>query len=209
MVSKSRKKFAVVSAVLALLFCHDADAQRHIIGQHVVSVDGMFYHQFGGGISWGRCDRLGRTVYGANFYSGPPEPYTVTVERKVETDQGVKEYDEDVTYDVVSYDIYASGGYVFRVLSSRSRSLSLWVGGTIDTGARVHGSDLHGEGSDQIPTVKHIFGVTPRVELEYFPHRSFALTLHVRPRLQFYSHNVSEKFFYPEFGVGCSFYILD
>lgn len=188
--------FLLAAFSLFLLCVMECNAQRHVPGQHVISADGFAWSQYGGSLSWGRCGYYGRTVFGATFLTGPGEAYTVPA---------TNTEPETIYYGILSRDWYASGGYLFRVVSNRSRSVNLMLGGTVDLGARVH---VVPDGSKGIPKAKFIYGLSPVVELEYFPDRSMALNIHVRPRFQLYGHKVFEKVFYPEIGVGCSFYIL-
>lgn len=192
-----RRVFIVAMSAL-ILFClsgSESHAQRHISGQHVVSVDAFAWKQYGGGISWGMYGLYGRSLFGVSFLTGPSEPYTVPATKTA----------EEATYDVLSRDWFASGGYLFRIVGNRSRSLNLLLGGTVDLGARVH---VVPEGSAGVPKAKFIYGVSPVIQMEYFPDTNIALNLHFRPRFQLYGHKVFERVFYPEFGIGCSFYIL-
>ncbi len=187
-----------VAGILILLAASATDciAQRHVAGQHVISAEGYAWERYGGFLSWGRCSHIGQTLFGATFLTGMPEPTKVLKD---------KEHPEDMMYDVYSKDWYASGGYLFRVVSNRSRSVNLLLGGTVDFGARVYALPLPEE---RIPRVKFIYGVSPIIKFEYFPDKSFALNIQARPRLQLYGHKVFDKVFYPEIGIGCSFYIL-
>lgn len=206
------KILAVIAAMMpALLLCGEASAQRHVAGQHALSFEGMAYRQYGVGASWGRCGHYGRSVFGLGYLAGPAEPYTVIVKREIMNEEGrTEKFDDYITYDLKMQDILASGGYMFRVAGSRSRTVSLWLGGTVDFGVRIYRKEgLSGDGLDQIPPAKFIYGISPRMEVEYFPYRAVSFSFHVRPRIQLYGHKKFDNVFYPEVGLGCTFYLMD
>jgi hypothetical protein len=191
-----RISFIAVSVVLLLAAsASDCFAQRHVAGQHVISAEAYGWDRYGGNLSWGRCSHIGQTYFGLTFMTGSPEACRVPATKEQEA----------ASFDVYSKDWYASGGYLFRVVSNRARSVNLLLGGTVDMGVRVHALPIP---DSRMPRVKFIYGLSPIVKFEYFPDKSFALNIQARPRLQFYGHSIFERVFYPEFGIGCSFYIL-
>ena len=186
-----------VAGILILLAASASDclAQRHVAGQHVISAEGYAWERYGGFLSWGRCSHIGQTLFGVTFLTGPQEPTRALATKD----------EPEVSYELFNKDWYASGGYLFRVVSNRSRSVNLLLGGTLDIGARVYALPIP---DPRLPRVKFIYGVSPIIKFEYFPDRSFALNIQARPRLQLYGHSVFDQVFYPEIGIGCSFYIL-
>lgn len=197
------KILAVIAAMMpALLLCGEASAQRHVAGQHALSFEGMAYRQYGGGASWGRCGHYGRSVFGLGYRTGSAEPCKVTVE--------IMNEKNDTTLVMRSHNVLASGGYMFRVASSRSRTVSLWLGGTVDCGVRIYRKEgLSGDELDLKTKAKFIYGISPRMEVEYFPYRAVSFSFHVRPRIQLYGGKFDNVFFYPEVGLGCTFYLMD
>ena len=198
----------ILVAALAALFIiglsgTECKAQRHVPGQHVINADFSTWKQFGGGLSWGKCGFYGNSEFGVNYATvGLPEE--CGFKKKIK--------DERKTYEAKCNDWYVSGGYLFRVASNRSRSVNLLLGGTVDAGARVYDGRYSievPEGEDAIMTnrVKFIYGLSPMAKFEYFPNRSVALTVHFRPRFQLYG-GAFDRVFYPQFGFGCSFYIM-
>lgn len=85
---------------------------------------------------------------------------------------------EDMFLD--TYQAKAGGGYMFRLVSTRSRSLGLYAGGVAWGGVEVV-DPLKTLPEDVVLTIEKdpsfVFGVTPRVELEIYFGRHFALTL--------------------------------
>lgn len=187
--------FLFLASISALTF--DAKAQRLVPGQHVISAELSAWEQYGLSLSWGKCGFNGRSLFGLSFLNGWDR----------EACQAMNDKDETTgKFDLLSRDLYASGGYLFRIAGNRSRSFNFWGGGTLDAGIRIH--DLY-SGVQDIPGVKFIFGISPHLQLEYFPDKNISLNLNIRPRVQLYGHKVFEKVFYPEVSVGCAFYILN
>lgn len=191
----SKKILIIITSAVFFFSSFQAYAQRHIAGQNVVTLDTYVLKQHGVGLSWGRCFFSGQSVFGASFLSGKEEPCKVPV----------GEEEELISYTAKSRDWIASGGYLFRIIGDRSHSLNLMLGGTVDIGARTY--EVPSEGI-LIPEANFIYGVSPIIKGEYFPKGCLSINLQFRPRLQLYGHNMSEKVFYPEFGIGCSYYFL-
>lgn len=189
----------ILSSICGLLFfaisANDCTAQRHVPGQNIINIDGYGWEQYGGSLSWGKCAFKGQSIFGLNFLTGPFEPCR----------SAVVEDGEERSYNVISHDWFASGGYLFTVAKSRNRSVNLMMGGTIDVGFREH---VISSSSIGIPKLKFIYGCSPIIKFEYFPAKTFALNLHYRPRFQLYGHAIYETWFYSQFGLGCSVYIL-
>lgn len=188
--------FVVVATLLsAVISAGDCKAQRHVPGQSVMSVELQGWERFGGSFFWGKSGYRGHSIFGASFFTGLPEPYDVPATKDTVA----------FNHKVVSNDYYVSGGYLFRVCSNRSRSVNLLLGGTLDLGIRDYVDE---KGMYGIPSVKFIYGVSPIAKFEYFPVDAFALNIHFRPRFQLYGHKVFEKWFYPQFGIGCTLYLF-
>lgn len=104
-----------------------------------------------------------------------------------------------------SSDFTLSGGYLFRVIGSRSRNFNLWAGGSLALGARIH-DEKYPEMC--VPKAKFIYAFLPEVQVEAFPSKSFSIYAYAAPYLQFYGHRYTDRWFYPEVGIGINFHFF-
>lgn len=183
--------------ILMALFCVPGHSQRVIRGQHIITVSGFGWKRLGGELGWGQCYDQGKLVFKAGCLIDRDQNYHFKAdERMPEADLKFR-----------SYDVTGSFGYLWRLLSNRHRSFNIWSGMCADLGARLYGWDDDKTGFDA-PSSKFIFGVSARVELEYFVFNSTSVFLNCAPRLQFYGHKKNDTIFYPDFGIGLNFYMF-
>lgn len=92
---------------------------------------------------------------------------------------------ENAFFDHLHLDLY--GGWMQRLVSTYSRSLSLYAGGCAFVGYHHFGvfHPLPPEHTAGYPRGEFIYGLTPELELEWFPAPRFALTLGVRSPITF------------------------
>lgn len=190
-----RLRFTLILSLLLGFVSIEAAAQRLVNGEHMVGVTANCWSQYGVALDWGMCTHKGKIVAGVTYLSTKEFEYYVAAED--ETPEG--------RWNVGANDWYASGGYMYRVVSNRRRDVNLWLGGTVDFGARQYllPKDTYG-----IPKAKFIYGLSPKFEFEYFPSTTFSMSLFMEPRIQCYGHSVFDKVFYFEIGIAFNFYFM-
>lgn len=173
----------------------DAVAQRLVNGEHMVGISANCWNQYGIAVDWGMCTHGGKIIGGATYLSTSEFEYYVAADDEI----------PEGRWNVGANDWYASGGYMFRIISNRRRDLNLWLGGTLDFGARQY---LLPNGTYGIPKAKFLYGLSPKIEFEYFPSTTFSMSIFAEPRIQCYGHSVFDKVFYFEIGIAFNFYFM-
>ena len=200
----------VLSAAILVLHSSDVFAQRVLDGQSVVNVQGSLASQTGLSIGWSKCDYLGQFVISANYLTDNAEKYLTEEEIMQAGDKSLR-----------PYDLFASGGYMFRIVSTRSRSVMLYGGITLDLGYRGYDFKLYeqkenvdDDGFRTMETVSEdpylkghfIYGFSPEIGVQFFPLKKTAVSLFVKPRIRF-NRMGNEPWFVPSAGLGVHFYI--
>lgn len=197
-----RKVIILVSFILFLFSPIVCRAQRFIPGQSFLSVNGTGWYQLGGDLTCGLCFRSGKLVMGLDYYTVlNSETYVTSVQ--VSDPSGGTRKKVDVSIPIMPQDILFSGGYLAYIVSNRSRSVNLLMGGTADLGVRVS-RQLEENVLAKAKKYRFAFGITPELRLEMFPVSMFSISVFARPRLQFFV----DKVFYPDFGFGFTYYFL-
>ena len=165
-INLSGKLKATISAFVLLLFsCNtDASAQRTMEGQLFVSAEGhisaLNLANAGGGLNMGQylLNGLWSCSINSSFNT-------------IGIGSGHK-------LDYV--DFYAQGGYMYRIISNRSRSLNFYGGGGAFIGYEVYDpmKRVPSHLATNLPEGgTFIYGIEPRIEFEAFIARKVAFTL--------------------------------
>lgn len=188
-------------------------AQRMIPGQWQASLGGMTWIAPGGEVTMSNFGYAGKTVIRA-VCMGSKDDYIRLFSRTVDTPDGFKTVSAREDILTRSIDVYLSLGYSWPVIKSRSRSVVLWAGLTIDSGIRARTPMEIMADDVQIPGVDYLYGFSPELEFEFFLSDAFSSSLFFRPHAQWYSRagkdgnneklfkdDPMEKWFFPEFGI--------
>ena len=207
--TKGIRLLVILASALAFS-TQGAHAQRVLEGQSVVNVQFSPAAQAGVTAGWSICDQLGQTSLTVSYLTDDVGKFLSAEEMAQVKDGGRR-----------AYDIFASGGYFFRIVSTRSRSVMLYGGGTLDLGYRGYDFELWNqketiddEGylildrTEDRPYLSghFIYGFSPEIGVQAFPARKVAVSLFARPRMRF-NRKGGEPWFVPAFGVGLHFYI--
>lgn len=219
-------RLAVVMTLLAGASM-TASAQRQAAGRSAVELSfrpGL--NQFGGGVNWTHWGYDGGHVLGLNVLSHT-KGFTYHGYEKAGNSYAQKpgtylDFDMDCT------DVLASIGGIYRLFSTRSRSVILSVGATADAGVRIYGlfrevpaypTAVDGSDDWAIPDgmnaspasltaggVNFVCGFSPFVQFEGFVSRSVSLCLRGVPRMQF-MNAYGEGWFFPDLTLGVNIYL--
>lgn len=136
-------------------------------------------------VSWNMYQYLGKVSAGLDYYTHPYD--YVFAQQTVLDDDGnivVVSPEETVTYR--AHDITAGGGYFFRVLSTRNRTVIFSLGASVYAGVRLCneiGRISKGDGKNY-SSVGFLLNVIPEAHFEVFPFSNVSLFLSARPRIQ-------------------------
>lgn len=217
----------MLAAVLLAASSVTASAQRQTPGRCSVDLSVRpGFNQVGGSVGWTRWGYDAALLLGVNVFSSN-EPFTYHGYEK-SGNAIVEKQGTYLDFDMSCTDILAGIGGLYRIVSTRSRSLILSAGGTVDFGVRTYGAFLKApdyptavEGSEDwtIPdglnkTAKDltaggttfVYGLSPVVQLEFFPFKSVSLCLKGIPRVQFLNA-YGEGRFYPDLSLGVNIYL--
>jgi hypothetical protein len=160
---KEMRRHITAALAILLLVCLDAGAQRTMRGQMFMNLEG----QWPVGASVGVGQYLIPGYWDAGFD-------LMRMHEPLRLDGAV----EDTFLE--SWQLKAGGGFMFRLLSTRSRSLSVYGGGDAWVGLEEI-DPRHLLPTDVVLTIdtgrKFVFGATPRLEAEIYLGRHFALVL--------------------------------
>lgn len=118
----------------------EASAQRLIPGQYVFSAKLNPWQPIGGDISFGLCTYSGRMFASVTYgHSGNHvSKYTTTLSEQ----ESAAKIEAEILHPIMNHnDIYASFGYMFRVVNNRQRSLNFYVGASFDNGVKIYRYD--------------------------------------------------------------------
>ena len=196
MIDKMRHFDIFRPALLAAIFLFTAlpsSAQRTMNGQMALSLDATYISLVKGGLNLPGA-RLSAQSYTPSGYWD----FGVA---------GVPHWDRLSDKTLLEYvHLRGEGGYMARLFSTRSRSFSLYAGGVafigtewIDPRRIIPASTEVDLGLSEGSSMRLLFGVTPSLEIETFITRGFALTVHGRLPVNFYSHI---RLVHLEYGLG-------
>ncbi len=166
------KKFLMIVLVAFCAFS-SLEARRTARGQYFV--DGKVFTSFngmGGGVVMGRYTRLGYWYGGLDYFSG----------------NAVANDEIGRRLNLVYVDASADGGYLFRLLSTRTRSVSVYAGGGGFLGCEFP-DPWKQMPSDVVMVLGNTFlcGLYPQVNVECFISGPVALFMDVRMPVNFTS----------------------
>lgn len=161
----SRALFLIVvlTSVLLLATASSAAAQRTMKGQHAVGAEVSADVPNLGDL--GLC--LNYSQYLLNSYW---QVYASAGDNHIQTDRGpLMEY----------VDCFIGGDFMYRLIATRSRSVSLYAGGGAFIGYEFYDprKDLPANINTNLPTGSFLYGISPRIEAEFFFTRRLALIL--------------------------------
>lgn len=194
---------AALTFILFIISGQDCICQRQTPGRPsvvgYVSFGGTGAVPSGGGISWCNHDFVGYSAIGVDVFRGPhvfTEPGTVS---------GGEVISPESVHELVSTDLAASFGYLYRVAAPRSRVVVLSAGGHVLVGAKVS-QEVAGfdkvSGTGKNSSVGVLIGVVPEAQLEVFPAKSVSLFASARPRIRVIS-GLAGKDRWLIFSAGC------
>lgn len=175
----SRKKGLKSIASLALLcfvaLCrpHAADAQRTMKDQDLICVKGYSaltgIRDAGGELCWGR--------------------YLLSAYWRVTAEGGVFHRDIKTSHRLKTCSVTLDGAYMHRLVSTRSRSVSLYAGGGAFIGYEFYDPTKHlPEFIDtKLPSGTFLYGIFPEVEGEFFFCRKVAFVVYAKIPVNFSS----------------------
>ena len=182
-------KATLLIAVLtvALMACAplSAMAQRTMKGQHAVGAEAT-----------GCIPRLGDLGLCLNYSQYLLNAYwqvaAYTGNNHIMTSNGIPMEFIDCTIE---------GGYMHRLVSTRSRSLSLYAGGGAFIGYEFYDprKELPATIYTNLPTGNFLYGISPRIEAEFFLTRQMAITLGTSAMVNFSSPLVKLR---PQLRIG-------
>ena len=183
----SRALFLIVvlTSVLLLATASSAAAQRTMKGQHAVGAEVSADVPNLGDL--GLC--LNYSQYLLNSYW---QVYASAGDNHIQTDRGpLMEY----------VDCFIGGDFMYRLIATRSRSVSLYAGGGAFIGYEFYDprKDLPANINTNLPTGSFLYGISPRIEAEFFLTRQMAITLGTSAMVNFSSPLVKLR---PQLRVG-------
>jgi len=171
---KEIRRYVIVAMALALLLAPQAMAQRTMRGQMFLDLSG--HYPVGGAVSVGQYRLPGYWMAGIE-------------ELRMREYLHIGDAVDNLTLDI--WHTKLQGGYMYRLVSNRSRSISMYAGGmgwiaaeSVDPLKKLP-DDIVLPG---LPKHKFVFGVTPMVETEFFLGNHFAVVLGGRLPLAFLSN---------------------
>ena len=175
-INLSGKLKAIICAFVLLLFsCNtEASAQRTMDGQLFVSAEGhlsaLNLANAGGGLN------MGQYMLNALWFCSINSSFnTIGIGSGRELDY---------------VDLYAQGGYLYRIISNRSRSLNLYGGGGVFIGYEIYDpmKRVPSHLATNLPEGgTFLYGIDPRIEFEAFVARKVAVTLGISSPINFSS----------------------
>lgn len=183
----SRALFLIVvlTSVLLLATASSAAAQRTMKGQHAVGAEVSADVPNLGDL--GLC--LNYSQYLLNSYW---QVYASAGDNHIQTDRGpLMEY----------VDCFIGGDFMYRLIATRSRSVSLYAGGGAFIGYEFYDprKDLPANINTNLPTGSFLYGISPRIEAEFFLTRQMAITLGTSAMVNFSSPLVKLR---PQLRIG-------
>lgn len=186
----SRSVALCAGLLLSVLLSAPARCQRQTSGRPSFDAyvnfafDGGF-RVAGGGALWCNYDYLGRTTLGLDVFS---EGHSFTEEAVVSNGELVA---PEILHEFVATDVCADVGYLFRLLSPRSRAVILSAGGHMLVGAKyapeMSGFYKDGGSEKRYSQVGFFLGLVPEMQLEVFPFRNVSVYVSARPRVRLFS----------------------
>lgn len=188
-------KFAlhsIAAVTLALLFCLPSNAQRQTPGRPSIELYATGgaspvgpFGPTGGGATWNMHHHLGHLTAGLDVLIAPVR----YVEEAIFADDGTMLAPENVN-EFFSYDVRAGGGYMVRLLSTRSRSVIFSAGGLAYIGVR-YCPDLSqftissgSKAGQKVGQVGFLMDLVPEAQLEVFVSNNMSLYGSFRPRIE-------------------------
>ena len=162
---QGRTYHVIVALVTSLMLVTPlgAAAQRTMKGQHAIGARvSASVTDFS---DLGLCLNYSQYLLNAYWFAG-----TSAADNDIRTDKGV----------LMEYvDCYLGGGYMHRLASTRSRSISLYAGGGAFIGYEFYDprKDLPANIETNLPTGTFLYGLSPMIEAEFFIIKRLALTL--------------------------------
>ena len=202
-----------IAILFLLCFCVvDANAQRLVPGQMVLTVDGYGYSAVGGGMTFGYVGYPGKATLSFSYSSlGDGHRSVYPISYKV----GENDVQAILLPKMNISDILLSVGYDFRVVGSRRRSVNLYVGAEWQNGIRMlrYGGEQDQAVSDWFSTntgesaegLKYVQGVVPRIVFEVFPFRRVSLSARAGARITYI--NPLDAIVVPDLGLSLNFYL--
>ena len=175
-INTSGQQKAIIIAFFLLFFSctTEASAQRTMDGQLFVSAEGHLsavnFTNAGGGVSMGQYKLDGLWICHIIFSNNT---IGISSGRKLGF-----------------VDFYAQGGYLYRIISNRSRSICFYGGGGAFIGYEVYdpGKKVPSHLSINLPEGgTFLYGIDPYLELESFVKRNIAVTLGLSSPINFSS----------------------
>lgn len=208
----------LIGCVLACAACPSVFAQRQTSGRP--SIDGKMLvgvgsykgpvYAAGGEIDWCNYRYLGHTAIGFSVLLAPknftePAIYSGDGENKVLIAP-------ENPHDMESIDMTMRGGYYFRLLSTRSRSVILSAGVCGNAGIswckQMSSFVKDAEKDKRYGEVGFLLGVSPELLLEFFPFQNASLYLSAEPRIDIVNTLACKgNWFRFYFGAGFKYYL--
>lgn len=161
----SRKPFVVIALILTLFMCtiFSADAQRTMKGQHAIGVEAAGY-----------IPNLGNLGVNLNY-----SQYLLSAYWMIDAFVGSNQINVTGGIPMNFIEYALGGGYMYRLLATRSRSISLYAGGGAFIGYELYDpmKKLPASIDTELPTGNFLYGVSPRIEAEFFVIRQLAITV--------------------------------
>ena len=160
---QDRVLIIVLAFVLSLVASTDAMAQRTMKGQHAIGIDvsGRIPNIADIGLCLNYSQYLLNAYWQVGAYAG---------NNQIKTDNGLNlEY----------IDSAICGGYMHRLIATKSRSVSLYAGGGAFIGYEFYDprKDLPATIDTKLPTGNFLYGISPSIEAAFFLTRQLALTV--------------------------------
>lgn len=177
-------------------------AQRQTPGRSSIELYGSAIHGYGGGIALSNYGFNGRTVLGLDVF-----------QRELGILVPANEGSDEMFFRKPSYEAMFTGGYLWRVLSNRSRSIILSAGICVGLGVR-YCSEMsyfrdNYDGFGDVATVGFVCAFYPDVQVEFFPAQNMCGFVSFRPRLYAWDHLGAPytSWFAPLASVGLKYYL--
>lgn len=153
----------VLAFVLSLVVSIDATAQRTMKGQHAIGID----------VS-GRIPNLADIGICLNY-----SQYLLNAYWQVGAFVGNNQIKTDNGLNLEYIDSALCGGYMHRLIATKSRSICLYAGGGAFIGYEFYDprKDLPANIDTKLPTGNFLYGIFPSIEAAFFVTRQLALTV--------------------------------
>ena len=167
MFNKNHKPGTILTIILVFVLVagasSDANAQRTMKGQYAIGIDisGRIPHISDIGLCLHYSQYLLDGYWHVGAYSG---------KNQIMTSNGL---------NLKYVDSAISGGYMHRLIATRSRTISLYAGGGAFIGYEFYDprKELPANIDTKLPTGNFLYGISPSIEAAFFLTRQLALTV--------------------------------